>query len=170
MANPILQKVLIVDDDPVSRKKLHRILQRLGIPQIEETNRGDEAFARLQAEPADLVLTDWYMPGLTGLELLHAIRTDERTKHMLVFLVTVEGRRGQILEAIQAGANGYIIKPFSQDSIRQKLEAWLPQQGDSRAPEPGSSNQGKAALEPASKPISEPASAVTEPHASPAQA
>ena len=123
---PVFKKALVIDDDSVSRKKLSRILQRLGIDQIGEANDGEEAMARIQEEPYDLVMVDWYMPGMTGLELLKFLREKEAYKQTPVFMVTSEDRRSPILEAIQAGANGYIIKPFSQEIIKRKLGDMLP--------------------------------------------
>ncbi len=116
-----IQTVMIIDDDAVSRKKLVRIFKRLGLDQIEEAGQGDEAFARLKERPVDLVMADWHMPGLTGIELLKAIRQDPTLKSTLVYLVTNEGRQAQIVSAIQAGASGYIMKPFSQKSIEDQI-------------------------------------------------
>ena len=126
MAEKTVQSILVVDDDAVSRKKLCRIFQRLGIEHITEAQQGDEALAMLKEHSVDLVMADWHMPGLTGLELLKAIRADESLRETYVFLVTVEGRQAQIVAAAQAGATGYIIKPFSQESIKQKLGNFIP--------------------------------------------
>jgi len=122
-----VKTVMIIDDDAVSRKKLVRIFQRLGFEQIEEAEQGDEAFAQLKKRPVDLVMADWHMPGLTGIELLAAIRQDPTLNKILVYLVTNEGRQAQIVSAIQAGASGYIMKPFSQESIKQQLSHLFPQ-------------------------------------------
>lgn len=116
-----IQSILVVDDDAVSRKKLCRILQRLGFEHIQEAGQGNEALALLKEHPVDLVMADWHMPELSGLELLKAIRAEETLCKIYVYLVTVEGRQAQIVEAVQAGATGYIMKPFSQESIKQKL-------------------------------------------------
>ena len=116
-----VKTVMIIDDDAVSRKKLVRIFHRLGVDQIEEEGQGDKALARLKERPVDLVMADWHMPGLTGIELLKAIRLDPNLNNTLVYLVTTEGRQAQIVSAIQAGATGYIMKPFSQESITQQL-------------------------------------------------
>ena len=116
-----VKTVMIIDDDNVSRKKLVRICQRLGFDQIEELGQGDQALTKLREHPVDLVMADWYMPGLTGIDLLKAIRQDPKLNSILVFMVTNEGRQAQIISAIQAGASGYIMKPFSQESIKQKL-------------------------------------------------
>jgi len=121
MSEKKVKTVMVIDDDPVSRKKLVRILQRLGFEQIEESNQGDEALEKFKEHPVDLVMVDWHMPGLTGLDFLKAIRQDPTYESTLVFLVTNEGRQAQIIAAIQAGASGYIMKPFSQESIKDKL-------------------------------------------------
>lgn len=121
-----IQSILVVDDDAVSRKKLCRIFQRLGIEAIQEAAQGDEALTLLKEHSVDLVMADWHMPGLTGLELLKAIRAETTLRDTFVYLVTTEGRQAQIVEAVQAGATGYIMKPFSQESIKQKLGNLIP--------------------------------------------
>jgi len=126
-----VKTVMIIDDDAVSRKKLVRIFQRLGIEDIEEVGQGDEALDQLKERPMELVMADWYMPGLTGVELLKAIRQDPTLNNTLVYLVTNEGRQAQIVSAIQAGASGYIMKPFSQESIKQQLSHLLPHSTES---------------------------------------
>ena len=77
MGDQTIQSILVVDDDAVSRKKLCRIFQRLGFEQVKEAERGDEALTMLKEQPVDLVMADWHMPGLNGLDLLKAIRADE---------------------------------------------------------------------------------------------
>ena len=126
MGEKTIQSVLIVDDDAVSRKKLCRIFQRLGIEQVKEAEQGDEALTMLKEQPIDLVMADWHMPGLDGLDLLKAIRADENLRETPVYLVTVEGRQTQIVEAVQAKTTGYIMKPFSQESIKEKLGHLIP--------------------------------------------
>ena len=126
MGEKTIQSVLIVDDDAVSRKKLCRIFQRLGIEQVKEAAQGDEAFTMLKEQPVDLVMADWHMPGMNGLDLLKAIRADENLRETSVYLVTVEGRQAQIVEAVQAKTTGYIMKPFSQESIKEKLGHLIP--------------------------------------------
>ena len=128
MAEETIYSVLVVDDDALSRKKLCRILQRLGIENIKEAEQGDQVFSILQKEPVNLVLADWHMPGLNGLELLKAIRADQQLSGTAMFLVTAEGRQAQIVAAIKAGATGYIMKPFSQESIKQQIGSLLPKE------------------------------------------
>ena len=132
MKNATAKKALVIDDDPISRKKLCRILQRLGIEQVEESQTGEEALPQIKETSFDLIMVDWYMPGMTGLELLQTLRAEERTKQTSVFIVTTEGRQAQIISAIQAGATGYIMKPFSQESIKQKLSPFLPETSKSQ--------------------------------------
>ena len=126
MGEKTIQSILVVDDDAVSRKKLCRIFQRLGFEQVKEAERGDEALTMLKEQPVDLVMADWHMPGLDGLDLLKAIRADENLRETPVYLVTVEGRQTQIVEAVQANTTGYIMKPFSQESIKEKLGHLIP--------------------------------------------
>jgi len=126
MGEKTIQSILVVDDDAVCRKKLCRIFQRLGFEQVKEAEQGDEALKMLKEQPVDLVMADWHMPGLNGLELLKAIRAEESLQAIHLYLVTAEARQGQIVAAIQAGATGYIMKPFSQESIKQKLGKLIP--------------------------------------------
>lgn len=144
MEGKSIHSILVVDDDAVSRKKLCRILERLGFDQIREAQQGDEALASLKEQPVDLVMADWHMPGLDGLGLLKAIRAEDALRETKVYLVTVEGRQAQIVSAVQAGATGYIMKPFSQDSIKQKLGDLVPSSGqasDSSTDSQDSENQ-----------------------------
>lgn len=142
MEGKTIQSILVVDDDTVSRKKLCRIFQRLGFDNIQEAAQGDEALTLLKEHPVDLVMADWHMPTLNGLELLKAIRAEETLRETYVYLVTVEGRQAQIVAAVQAGATGYIMKPFSQESIKQKLEPLLPSDNQSIATTTADQNDG----------------------------
>lgn len=123
MGEKTIQSILVVDDDAVSRKKLCRIFQRLGFEQVKEAERGDEALTMLKEQPVDLVMADWHMPGLNGLDLLKAIRADENLRETSVYLDTVEGRQAQIVEAVQAKTTGYIMKPFSTRKHQGKTRA-----------------------------------------------
>lgn len=116
-------KVLLADDSGVMRKIIARALAAAGVTNIVEAADGDEAWTRFSSEPFDLVLSDWNMPGRTGLELLTAIRgSGSKTP---VILVTTEAEKSRILDAIRAGVSDYVIKPFEQDALKEKLEKFI---------------------------------------------
>ena len=123
MGDYLSQKVLIVEDDGTSRKILRGILHNIGFIEIEEVESGEAALTNLQENQIGLVLADWHMAGMSGLELLKLIKTDQRHQRLKVLMVTAESRQANILEAVRAGVDGYIMKPFSKANIQQKIEA-----------------------------------------------
>jgi two-component system chemotaxis response regulator CheY len=116
-------KILVVDDFSTMRRIVRNLLVELGFTNtlIQEAEDGNAALALLRANPIDLVVTDWNMPNMTGIELLRAIRADTALKSMPVLMVTAENNRDQIIAAAQSGVNGYIIKPFTAVTLREKL-------------------------------------------------
>ncbi|MCK5771049.1 chemotaxis response regulator CheY [Algiphilus sp.] len=115
-------RMLVVDDFSTMRRIIRNLLQDLGFNNITEADDGSTALTTLKSQEIDFVITDWNMPGVTGIDLLKAIRSDEQLKHLPVLMVTAEGKRDQIIEAAQAGVNGYVIKPFTAQTLREKLE------------------------------------------------
>jgi two-component system chemotaxis response regulator CheY len=115
-------KILIVDDFSTMRRIVKNLLNDLGFQITSEAEDGNSALTHLRAAPCDLVITDWNMPGMTGIELLKAIRTDPKLAHLPVLMVTAEAKREQIIEAAQSGVNGYIIKPFTAQTLQEKLQ------------------------------------------------
>ncbi len=115
-------RILIVDDFSTMRRIVKNLLHDLGFINTTEADDGKTAWATLQAGVFDLVVTDWNMPGMTGLELLKNIRSDARLCALKVLMVTAEAQRDQIIEAAKAGVNGYIIKPFTAVTLKEKLE------------------------------------------------
>lgn len=115
-------RILIVDDFSTMRRIVKNLLHDLGYANTSEADDGRTAWAALQAGSFDLVVTDWNMPGMTGLELLKSIRSDARLAPLKVLMVTAEAQREQIIEAAKAGVNGYIIKPFTAATLKEKLE------------------------------------------------
>src|SRR5690606_31918958 len=115
-------KILIVDDFSTMRRIVKNLLNDLGFQVTSEAEDGNSALAHLRSMPCDLVITDWNMPGMTGIELLKAIRTDPKLAHLPVLMVTAEAKREQIIEAAQSGVNGYIIKPFTAQTLQEKLQ------------------------------------------------
>ncbi len=114
-------RILIVDDFSTMRRIIKNLLNDLGYTNTAEAEDGNSALAVLAQAPFDFVVTDWNMPGMTGIELLRAIRADDRFKALPVLMVTAEAKREQIIEAAQAGVNGYIIKPFTAQTLEEKL-------------------------------------------------
>lgn len=114
-------RILIVDDFSTMRRIVKNLLADLGFTNTAEAEDGSGALTLLRAEPFDFVVTDWNMPVMTGIELLKAIRADDKLKTLPVLMVTAEAKREQIVEAAQNGVNGYIIKPFTAQTLEEKL-------------------------------------------------
>ena len=113
--------VLVVDDAATMRRIVRSLLRELGIKNVREAEDGEMAFEDLKRQKADLVVSDWAMPKMTGIELLRAIRQDEALKEIPVLMVTAESKKENIMEAIQAGVNNYIVKPFNSKTLEEKL-------------------------------------------------
>ena len=120
MSNPM--KILVVDDFSTMRRIVKNLLGDLGYTHITEADDGKTAWPMLQAGDFEFVVTDWNMPGMTGIELLKHIRADARLAATKVLMVTAEAQREQIIEAAKAGVNGYIIKPFTAVTLKEKLD------------------------------------------------
>jgi len=116
-------KILVVDDFSTMRRIVRNLLVELGFsnPLIQEADDGENALVMLRSQPFDLVVTDWNMPNMTGIDLLRAIRAEEALKGLPVLMVTAENNRDQIIAAAQAGVNGYIVKPFTAVTLKEKL-------------------------------------------------
>jgi len=115
-------RILVVDDFSTMRRIIRNLLRELGFQNIQEADDGNTAWPMLQAGNFDFLVTDWNMPGMPGIDLLKAVRADARLKTLPVLLVTAEAKREQIVEAAQAGVNGYIVKPFTAETLREKLD------------------------------------------------
>ena len=115
-------KVLIVDDFSTMRRIVKNLLRDLGFTNTFEADDGNTALPMLQNGDFEFVVTDWNMPIMQGIDLLKEIRKDPKLKHLPVLMVTAEAKREQIIEAAQAGVNGYIIKPFTAGTLKEKLD------------------------------------------------
>ena len=115
-------KILIVDDFSTMRRIIKNLLRDLGFTNTAEADDGNTALPMLQSGNFDFLVTDWNMPGMNGIELLRAVRADERLKLLPVLMVTAEAKRDQIIEAAQAGVNGYVVKPFTAQALKEKIE------------------------------------------------
>jgi len=115
-------RILIVDDFSTMRRIVKNLLGELGLTQTAEAEDGHSALALLRNQSFDFVITDCNMPGMNGLELLKAIRSEPRISQLPVLMVTAEAKRELIIEAAQNGVNGYIIKPFTAQTLEEKIK------------------------------------------------
>ena len=115
-------KILIVDDFSTMRRIVKNLLRDLGFTNTAEADDGSTALPMLQQGDFDFLVTDWNMPGMTGIDLLRKVRADERLRHLPVLMVTAEAKREQIVAAAQAGVNGYVVKPFTAAVLKEKIE------------------------------------------------
>jgi two-component system chemotaxis response regulator CheY len=115
-------KILIVDDFSTMRRIIKNLLRDLGFTNTQEADDGKTALPMLKGGDFDFLVTDWNMPGMTGIELLKAVRADDRLGELPVLMVTAEAKRDQIVEAATAGVNGYVVKPFTAAALKEKIE------------------------------------------------
>ena len=113
--------VLVVDDFSTMRRIVKNLLVEIGFSNIEEADDGNTALPILEKGGIDFLVTDWNMPGMAGIDLLKAVRADPKLSSIPVLMVTAESKRDQIMEAAQAGVNGYVVKPFTADTLREKV-------------------------------------------------
>lgn len=116
-------KVLVVDDSEMTRMIARKTLKSLGVDDICEAENGQVAIGVFETENPDIVFSDWNMPVLDGLGLLKEIRTRNTT--VPVIMITTEGSRNKVVEAIQAGVSDYLVKPFTPASLKEKLGKWI---------------------------------------------
>lgn len=114
-------KILIVDDFSTMRRIVKNLLRDLGFNNTSEADDGQTALPMLKTGKFDFLVTDWNMPGMDGLTLLREVRADENLKDMPVLMVTAEAKREQIVVAAQAGVNGYVVKPFTAITLKEKI-------------------------------------------------
>ncbi|AFT71658.1 Response regulator receiver domain protein (CheY-like) [Alloalcanivorax dieselolei B5] len=113
--------ILVVDDFPTMRRIIRSLLKELGYGNVDEAEDGQEALTKLRGGGFQFVVSDWNMPNLDGLEMLKQIRADGELNHLPVLMVTAEAKKENIIAAAQAGANGYIVKPFTAVTLEEKL-------------------------------------------------
>ncbi|MEW6313832.1 MAG: chemotaxis response regulator CheY [Pseudomonadota bacterium] len=114
-------KFLVVDDFSTMRRIVRNLLKELGFTNVDEAEDGVVALQKLRESKFDFVVSDWNMPNMTGIDLLRAIRADASLKHLPVLMVTAEAKKENIVEAAQAGASGYVVKPFTAATLDEKL-------------------------------------------------
>jgi len=115
-------KILVVDDFSTMRRIIKNLLNDLGFTNISEADDGNTALPILKKGGFDFLITDWNMPGMTGIELLKNVRADDKLNSLPVLMVTAEQKREQIVEAAEAGVNGYIVKPFTAGTLKEKID------------------------------------------------
>lgn len=120
MSDPKM-KFLVVDDFSTMRRIVRNLLKELGFANVDEAEDGAVALQKLQAGGFDFVVSDWNMPNMDGLQLLQAVRADPALKHLPVLMITAEAKKENIIAAAQAGASGYIVKPFTAGTLSEKL-------------------------------------------------
>ena len=115
-------KISIVDDFSAMRRIIKNLLRDLGFTNTHEADDGSSALPMLQAGGFDFLVSDWNMPGMTGIDLLRAVRADNELSRLPVLMVTAEAKRDQIIEAAKSGVNGYVVKPFTAGTLKDKIE------------------------------------------------
>ena len=115
-------RILLVDDMATMRRIIKTILSQLGFKNVDEAEDGEVALQKLKEGNYDFVITDWNMPNMTGLELVQAIRSDEKLKGLPVLMVTAEAKKENVIAAIKAGVNNYIVKPFTPETLKKKID------------------------------------------------
>ena len=119
-------KLLVVDDSSTMRRIIKNTLQRLGYEDILEAEHGVEAWQIMDTtEGIQILITDWNMPEMNGLDLVKKVRADERYTSIPIIMVTTEGGKAEVITALKAGVNNYIVKPFTSQVLKEKLEVVL---------------------------------------------
>ncbi len=131
MADPNM-KFLVVDDFSTMRRIVRNLLKELGFTNVDEAEDGVAALSKLRSTHFDFVVSDWNMPNMTGIDLLKNIRGDAQLKHLPVLMVTAEAKKENIIEAAQAGASGYVVKPFTAATLEEKLNKIFQNQGGAK--------------------------------------
>ena len=114
-------KNMVVDDMSTMRRIVKNLLKQLGFANVDEAENGQEALIKLRADKFGFVVSDWNMPVMSGIELLRAIRADEGLKAIPVLMVTAEAQKENIIEAVQAGVSNYVVKPFTAETLQEKM-------------------------------------------------
>ncbi len=117
-------KILVVDDSSTMRRIIKNTLARLGYKDVLEAEDGAKGWEQLEANPdVEMLITDWNMPEMNGLELVKKVRADERFEDLPIIMVTTEGGKAEVITALKAGVNNYIVKPFTPQVLKEKLQA-----------------------------------------------
>jgi len=117
--------ILIVDDSPTMRRIIKNTLERLGHRESVEASNGKEALQQLEEHPINFIITDWNMPEMNGLEFVTELRTTPEYAKIPVLMITTRGMKDDVLQAVQAGVNNYVVKPFTPETLEQKMNKLL---------------------------------------------
>ncbi len=115
-------KVLVVDDFATMRKIVKNVLKQINIENIVEAENGKHALSVLKSEEVDLIISDWMMPEMTGIEFLKVCKEDDEKKKIPFIMVTAEGQKDSVMEAIKSGVDNYIVKPFTPDKLKEAID------------------------------------------------
>jgi two-component system, chemotaxis family, chemotaxis protein CheY len=115
-------KILVVDDMSTMRRIVKNIMKQLGFANVEEAEDGQEALKKLRAGSFGFIISDWNMPVINGIDLLRAVRADDKLKATPFLMVTAEAQKENLVEAIQAGVSNYIVKPFTAEVLQEKMD------------------------------------------------
>lgn len=118
-------RILAVDDSPTMRRIIINTLKRAGYSNVQEAQDGKDALAKIRVEKIDFVITDWNMPEMDGLTFVTSLRSAPETKDLPILMVTTRSVKDDIMEAMKAGVNNYIVKPFTPDTLKAKIEEIL---------------------------------------------
>jgi two-component system chemotaxis response regulator CheY len=118
-------RFLIIDDSVTMRRIIANILARLGFPDVIHAANGREALDRLADEPVDIIITDWYMPEMNGLAFVKSVRSTPSTSHIPIMIVTANAASDDIQDALKLGVQGYILKPFTLETMKEKIDTLL---------------------------------------------
>ncbi len=118
-------KFLVVDDSPTMRRIVCNALREIGYDELSEAEDGEDALEKLDAEPVDFLVTDWNMPNVNGLELTREIRNHPERGELPILMITTRGMKEDVMDAMQARVNNYVVKPFTPDVLREKIDLIL---------------------------------------------
>lgn len=117
--------ILIVDDSPTMRRIIKNTLERLGHKDSVEAGNGKEALQQLKEHPINFIVTDWNMPEMNGLEFVTELRSTPEYENLPILMITTRGMKDDVLQAVQAGVNNYVVKPFTPETLEQKISKLL---------------------------------------------
>ena len=127
MALDLSMRILVVDDFSTMRRIIKNILKQIGFTNVDEAENGQAALAKIgDGGNYDFVISDWNMPEMTGIELLKEVRANESTKDLPFLMVTAEAKKENVVEAVKAGVNNYIVKPFTAEVLQEKISKIFP--------------------------------------------
>ncbi len=115
-------KILVVDDFPTMRRILKNLFKQLGFDNVEEAEDGVQAYSKLKSGQFSFIVSDWNMPNMDGFELLKKVRSDDELRDMPFLMITAEAEKQKVIDAIKAGVNNYVVKPFTAEILKEKMD------------------------------------------------